>query len=481
MIKKLLLCLSAGLLATGISLSAAASTAPYQSYVYDHKGNVTPTQLGYVPVKEVTGDALGVGAFNNPQDFFVDRQNDLLYVSDTGNNRILVFDRKLQLVKTIDSIQTGSLPDGLHGVTGLFVDEEGTLYLAQSDANSVAIVDKDGVLINYLTKPRSDAFPADNMFEPRKVLSDRAGRILVLVRGVYQGAAVFDRDANFLGFYGGNRVQQTADVIRDMLWRRFMTDEQIANSKKILPTEYNNFCISGDFIYTVSQTDVTAADRIKKLNSAGVDVISEDAQFGDLEAYVVDSETALDTTFTDIVVDDKGYIYALDQTRGRIFQYDAEGSLLFTYGSIGSQVGSFRQPVAIETWGNQVLVLDQLKGSITFFEPTEFGAAVLDAVSLYNEGLYDEAEVYWREVLRFDSNYQLAYDGLGKAKYNQAKYEEACSYFKISWNHDWYSKSFKELRILNMRRIFPYAAVGVVLLTASIVTIVKIRKRGKRK
>ena len=36
MIKKLFLCLSAGLLTAAFSLSAAASTAPYQSYVYDH-------------------------------------------------------------------------------------------------------------------------------------------------------------------------------------------------------------------------------------------------------------------------------------------------------------------------------------------------------------------------------------------------------------------------------------------------------------
>ncbi len=478
MIKKVFLLLA--VLVFGCSVPVSAVTAPYQSYVYDNQEQVLPTQIGYVPVQEITGEDLGVGAFNKPEDFFVDQNHDLLYVSDTGNNRVLVFDKQLNLVKTIDAIQTESLPDGLRGVVGLYVDEEENLYLAQRDANNVAIVDKNGILINYLNKPGSELFPNDNMFEPKKVLCDKAGRVLVLVRGIYQGAVVFDKDGNFQGFYGGNRVEQTAEVIANFLWRRFMTEEQIAASAKTVPTEYDNFCINGDFIYTVSQTNVTPDERIKKLNPGGVDVMNEDVQFGDLEAYEVNATTTLDTTFNDITVDDEGYIYALDLTRGRVFQYDAEGTLLFTYGGIGSQTGTFRQPVAIEKWGEYVLVLDQLKGTITFFEQTEFGEAVLDAVSLYNKGLYQEAEVYWQEVLRFDSNYQLAYDGIGKSMYNQARYEEACDYFKTSKNQEWYSKSFQELRIINMRKAFPYVLAGVIVLAVGIVVFGKLRKRKKQ-
>lgn len=477
MLKKTILVIT--LLTLVLSIPASAAEAPYKSYVYDNKEAVLPTQIGYVPTKEVSGADLGVGNFKNPQDFFVDRKNDLLYVCDTENERILVFDKSLKHVRTVDSIQTETLPDGLNGVSGIHVDDEGTMYLAQRGGNNVVIVDKDGMLVNYINRPNSELFPEGNMFEPKRVLCDKAGRILVLVRGVYQGAAVFNRDAEFLGFYGGNRVAQTADVLTNFIWRRFMTKEQIKNTMKVVPTEYDSFCVSGDFIYTVSQTDVTPDERIKKLNPAGIDVMNTDAQFGDLESYTVNG-TTVDTTFNDIAVDEAGNMYALDLTRGRIFQYDAEGNLLFTYGGVGAQTGTFRQPVAIETWGDSVLVLDQMKGTITFFGRTEFGQAVVEAVELYNDGLYEEAEEYWREVLKFDSNYQLAYDGIGKSMYNRAMYKEACDYFKVSDNTEWYSKAYKELRTINMRRAFPYVIVGAAAAAAAFAAF-KLVKRRKRK
>ena len=470
---------AAALVLSVLTLSVSAA-APYRSYYYDENGVEVPMQTAYTPVKELTGDDLGVGAFSNPQDFFVDREHDLLYVSDTDNARVLVFNRELEHVRTIDAIQTATLPDGLMGVVGLYVDEEETLYMAQRDGNSVAIVDKNGMLVNYLTKPVSGIFPENNMFQPKKVLCDNAGRILVLVDGIYQGAAVFSRDAEFLGFYGGNKVERTAEVIADFFWRRFQTEEQIDASTRIIPTEYENFCISGDFIYTVSQSDISPEERIKKLNPAGIDVMNEEAAFGDLETYTVNN-TEVDTSFVDIAVDEAGYIYALDMTRGRVFQYDSEGNLLFTYGGIGSQTGTFRQTVAIEKWGDEVLVLDQLKGTITFFERTAFGDSVIEAVTLYNDGFYEEAEEYWRDVLMLDSHYNLAYDGIGKSMYNQARYEEACDYFRTSGNNEWYSKAYKELRIINMRKIFPYAAAAIIVSAAGVITAGRLRKRRKAK
>ena len=56
------------------------------------------------------------------------------------------------------------------------------------------------------------------------------------------------------------------------------------------------------------------------------------------------------TQFVDVTVDDDGFISALDLSRGRVFQYDEEMTLLYSFGNTGKQLGTFSYPVAIETW-----------------------------------------------------------------------------------------------------------------------------------
>ncbi len=46
--------------------------------------------------------------------------------------------------------------------------------------------------------------------------------------------------------------------------------------------------------------------------------------------------------FVDITVDKKGFITALDQTNGELYQYDKLGNLIFIFGGIGNQDGLFK-------------------------------------------------------------------------------------------------------------------------------------------
>lgn len=46
----------------------------------------------------------------------------------------------------------------------------------------------------------------------------------------------------------------------------------------------------------------------------------------------------------DVVVREKGIYSVIDSTRGRIFTYDHEGNLLYIFGGIGSQEGTFDTP-----------------------------------------------------------------------------------------------------------------------------------------
>ena len=66
----------------------------------------------------------------------------------------------------------------------------------------------------------------------------------------YPGRFGHAPDGKFSGYFGANRVELTVELVADMIWRRFMTDEQRKKMKKYIPLEYHNFCISDDgFIY----------------------------------------------------------------------------------------------------------------------------------------------------------------------------------------------------------------------------------------
>ena len=86
-------------LAVLLCSSATVFAVPYQGYLFDYWSETVPAPEAYVPAKILSGTDLGVGSFNNPQDLFID--NDYIYVLDSGNNRIVVFDHDCNFVREI--------------------------------------------------------------------------------------------------------------------------------------------------------------------------------------------------------------------------------------------------------------------------------------------------------------------------------------------------------------------------------------------
>ena len=56
---------------------------------------------------------------------------------------------------------------------------------------------------------------------------------------------------------------------------------------------------------------------------------------------------------------------------------------------------------AIAKLGKKTLVVDATLCGITVFDLSEYGAALHEAVVLYNQGLYTEADPLWKQVLRY--------------------------------------------------------------------------------
>ena len=96
--------------------------------------------------------------------------------------------------------------------------------------------------------------------------------------------------------------------------------------------------------------------------------------------------------------------------------------------------------------GTDLLVLDQLENSVTLFQTTEYGETIFRANEKYLEGEYDESADLWRDVLKMNANYPLAFRGIGRAIMRQDRYQEAMDYFKLAHDRESYGRAFKLYR-----------------------------------
>lgn len=459
---------------------SAAAYAPYQGYQYNSKQEVVPAPASFVPYFDYTG--VDAGKLNAPQDVYVDQNNQEIYIADTGNNRILVlnkdytFEREYREFKTAGGVETMSAP------SGIYVSSNGTMYIADRDNGRILVADQDGNLEQNIPKPESEFIDQTMQYIPEKVVADSMGRIYVQARGMYQGILCMDAQGNFLQFFGSNQVELTASVLLQQFWKSIMTKEQRETFADFVPIEYSNLYIDEeDFIYSVVKTSENQEEQIKKLNAQGTNILrtNENAllatsHYGDPTVLVEsgsEKKSKTSTAFIDVCVDSNDFIFALDQTKGRIFVYDQDSNPITIFGGLGEQMGLFSSPTAVDTLNGQVMVLDAKKNCLTVFHSTEFGDWIEKALLLYNDGLYLKSQEPWNEVLKRDMNNELAYIGIGKALYGMNEYEDAMEYFYLGYDRDGYSKSFKEYRNNVVRENFTLIFFGIVAVIAVIIVL----------
>lgn len=454
----------------------------FNSYTYDEWDDSVAAPASYQPVFSRNGLEIGAGAFNAPQDLFMDADGHL-YVTDTGNNRIVVLDAALQLQDIMESVRMNGEEIPLTDIEGLYVTEEHVMYASQTSAGRVLIIE-DGEVTGTIEKPVSNLIGDDFVFAPTKIGIDIYGRAYVLSKGCYSGLLQFDVDGSFMGFFGANKVEVTADVIFNYMWKNLLSDAQRAAMTSILPIEYSNVDCSRDgFVYTSTVGTQLPKSQIKKLNPLGNNIYyalgKEEFNFGDEEFSYTKGKVNY-PSFMDVKVDENGFIFAIDLTSGRIFERDQEANLIGVFGGMGSQLGTFQSPVAVEVYGGQVYVLDRLKSNITVFKPTEYGALVEEATMLYNNGLYEESSAAWRQVLDRNANSTLAYNGIGKAYAQGEAYTEALQYLRYSGDKYSYSRSFGKNRLLVIRKYGPVAILGLVGIIVCVRAVKAVKRRKKR-
>lgn len=332
-----------------LPFSVFAEDFPYEtmnSYTYDYWGEGVISPDCYT-VEKISSKN-DTTQFNGPSDLFI-ANNGMLYVVDTGNNRIVVLDANLKFLKEYKEFVLNSEIQTLNNPKGIYVDENGNMTIADTNNKRVLSVNSNGEVLKVFTKPEKNFNFTGIDYLPTKVVVDANGCLYVNCNGVYQGAMMYEADGEFIGYYGANDVEITLKLLTEVLWRKVMTKEQRLKSTKFVPTEFNNMFIDEDgFIYTVTTVTTTDKNQIRKLNPKGLNILPVSTTvaskyqgvYGDLKP-IYHNGVKISTRVCDITVDENGFITAIDEQRGRIFQYDSEGNLIIAFGGLGSMINNF--------------------------------------------------------------------------------------------------------------------------------------------
>lgn len=350
---------------------------------------------------------------------------------------------------------------------------EDLIYLSDTGNNQVVILDAETYKVVQVISAPTDQVFAGKTFSPTKVVTDSAGRIYVISDGVYEGIILLSNKGEFMRFVG---VNYTTMSFWDALWRNMATEEQRKQMTSILQTEFKNFTIdSQGFIYTVSRavenTETGTIDdtaMIKRINQAGKDVLIRNGYSvpkGDLVTIKTGANKG-GSTFSGITVNEYGVYTVVDTKGGRLFTYDKEGNLLYVSAGKGSEVTDLENPVAVRYQGDNLLVLEKNNRVVIRYTPTEVGAMINKAVKYQATGDLESASEEWQNVINQNPNYELAYVGVGKTYLDSERYLDAMEYFKTGFNVEYYSKAYKLYRDDIVKRWFPYVMtlvfVGVV-------------------
>ena len=194
--------------------------------------------------------------------------------------------------------------------------------------------------------------------------------------------------------------------------------------------------------------DNGSAQAVRRLNMLGNDILVRNGNWyviGDIY-WGSGGGYSGPSLLTDITAMENDVYVAVDKVRGRIFGYDDQGRLLYAFGGNGNMDGYFIRPSAIANMGHDLFILDEVDCSITLFTPTEFGQHIYNAIEYFQDGFYEESGNEWREVLKLNGNYDLAFIGIGRSLLQAEQYKEAMEYFELKWDRDNYSRAFKQYR-----------------------------------
>lgn len=371
---------------------------------------------------------------------------------------------------------------------GVTVGNDGKIYIADTKGLRIAIFEMSetdphtAMLVKeIIPDPEETHQDAELPFDVCKVIVDNRNNLYAIARSNNMGAFVFNSEGEYVRFFGGNEVEKTGEVVMKYLLRPFLTQAQLEGMTTTTPVNIASFDVDDEgFVYTctpVAGKTTVPEGVIRKLNYLGKNILDSEIVFGDLEWDRLGTKETKVTNFIDLDVDEYGFINMLDTNRGKIFQYTERGELVAVFGSYGDQVGTFTKPVAVESVGDEVLVVDANKRLIQIFRPTAYGAKYRDALVRLEDNDYEGSLAIWNSLLESNSNNAHAYYGVGHVYDMMGDYGKAMEYFKLAGDREAYSSSYQEYRNLLIKEWF----LPVVCILLALIIGWQVLKRVRKK
>ncbi len=477
---KILILTLALVLLFGVIYSSAY--VAYDTYTYSISGKQMLSPTAYSTNTSITSTDMGLRdkfgglQLNDAEDIVTDELGNV-YIADAGNNRIVVLDKYYKVTNVIDTYYDDAGKEvKFNHPEGVFVtdpnktaDGSSHIYVCDTKNKAIVVYDREYNYVRTITAPSSPLLdPAD--FVPNAVAVDIYGRIFIVAEQTYEGIIVLSNTGDFTGYIGAQKVSYS---IIDIIWRKFQTKEQLAQQTKNLSDPYNNITVDDDgFVYATSdKVDETeqynaikskASDYspVKKLNSTGHEIMKRKGFFdpgGEVDVFYAKDVSKI----SDVALGPEGMWTILDYKRSKLFTYDQQGNLLFAFGDGGEYGqggellgnGENLQAITYQTIGetSYLLVLDETSDTsnrykLVVYSPTEYCETIISALRNQNEHDYDSSIRYWQDVLTKNNNFDLAYIGIGKALFSQGKYQEAYEVLQNAYETTYASKAFAEIR-----------------------------------
>ena len=501
-----------------------SATVPYSTYTYSIDGTVLDSPDAYVPHEQINSVSLGLStSMKSPSDIESDDEGNL-YITDTGNNRIVVTDKYYTVKYVLDKfVNQHGVDDSFNTPKSTFIVNEGDyrgLYVCDSfNARLLVFNQDDGSFIREIAKPESQLFGETSEYMPNSCVVDKYGRIYVASNTTTEGIIVMTSRGEFINFIGAPKVVVTAlEALIQMI------SPAAADRLAFIPTTYNTLDLdktTGEFVYATilytSEEDksnqmtqiegkTTDGSPVRLLNANGDDIMNRNGFFAPSGEVAVDKLTVLTgpnanapqgvSEIADVASGPNGVWSLIDRKRSKVYTYDRSGNLLYIFGDKGSQLGNLTKATAItyqyvdvvkegyDEEGNKtdvtvtetnIVVLDESAAGFTVYRRTDYAALLDEAIMLQAKRNFKDAAEKWDEVLAKNNNFDTAYVEKGKALYRSGNYEEAEKYFKNAYDIENYALAFKENRkeIMSSGINLILILLGIIVLITGIVHVFK--------
>ena len=161
---------------------------------------------------------------------------------------------------TLDEIR--NLPNGkveikFAGLSGIYRAvtsiggvEEDLIYISDRKNNQIIVIDSlTNEVVKFVTVPDDVSFEGKS-FQPKEIVTDLKGRMYVIAENVYEGIIQFSYEGQFDRFTGVNYVKLSP---WEIFWRNFSTEAQLAQQESIINTSFTGMTVDEKgFIYATS-------------------------------------------------------------------------------------------------------------------------------------------------------------------------------------------------------------------------------------